>query len=332
MAGGIDWFRWHHGSVNDPKFRTVAKRAGARVGDVIAMWAFVLEHASASAVRGNHGNLDFESIDDALGMPEGTAEAIHTAMVAKDLLGEDGSVTAWDRRQPKRERDPAPTPADAPQPKTSTERSREHRARKAGITPSEAMQRPATPCNASDDPETPRGEESREEAVSKPSASHPRGKRGGGERFAEFWLAWPKSERKQDKAKCMEHWERHGLDMLAEIILGDVRVKRGTTKWTEGYIEAPLVYLRNRRWEDGVEPDGGDPGAAAAPWWDAPAGIRAKGVELGLGDWDRDAWEQGRGGDAWPTYRAKVFKAAGHRTADAGVVQSMTGVLKAVAA
>ncbi len=25
MAGGIDWFRWHHGSVTDPKFQLIAK-------------------------------------------------------------------------------------------------------------------------------------------------------------------------------------------------------------------------------------------------------------------------------------------------------------------
>ncbi len=47
MAGGIDWFRWHHGSVTDPKFQLVAHRAGVRLGDVMVVWAFVLENASA---------------------------------------------------------------------------------------------------------------------------------------------------------------------------------------------------------------------------------------------------------------------------------------------
>ena len=27
MAGGIDWFRWHHGSVTDPKFQLVARKS-----------------------------------------------------------------------------------------------------------------------------------------------------------------------------------------------------------------------------------------------------------------------------------------------------------------
>ena len=94
--------------------------------------------------------------------------------------------------------------------------------------------------------------------VSKASPSHP----PKGEHFAEFWEAWPRNERKQDKAKSLEHWTRHNLDAIAETILADVRTKRATTKWLEGYIEAPLIYMRGRRWEDGVEPDGGNPSAA----------------------------------------------------------------------
>lgn len=86
--------------------------------------------------------------------------------------------------------------------------------------------------------------------LSKPTASHPL--LGG---FGDFWLAWPKNERKQDKAKCLDHWKRHSLDDIAEQIVADIRVKRGTAKWSEGFVEAPLVYLRGKRWEDGVEPE-----------------------------------------------------------------------------
>lgn len=77
------------------------------------------------------------------------------------------------------------------------------------------------------------------------------------DRFEEFWLAWPKSERKHDKAKCREMWKTKRLDDCADQILGDVKAKRGTAKWREkkpdggDYIEAPERYLRNRRWEDG---------------------------------------------------------------------------------
>lgn len=46
MAGGIDWFRWHHGSATDPKFRLVAKRASARTSEVLAVWFMLLERSS----------------------------------------------------------------------------------------------------------------------------------------------------------------------------------------------------------------------------------------------------------------------------------------------
>lgn len=86
--------------------------------------------------------------------------------------------------------------------------------------------------------------------------------KGGPERFEDFWLAWPKNDRKQDKAKCLELWSRGKLDAVAEAVIADVKAKRGTRKWQDGFIEAPLVYLRNRRWEDGGT-DGGD----ASDWW-----------------------------------------------------------------
>jgi len=78
--------------------------------------------------------------------------------------------------------------------------------------------------------------------------------KGAAVRFEEFWLAWPKSERKQDKAKCLVLWTAGKFDVLADTILADVKAKRGARKWQEEggkYIEAPERYLRNKRWEDG---------------------------------------------------------------------------------
>lgn len=76
---------------------------------------------------------------------------------------------------------------------------------------------------------------------------------GGGEedRFLEFWECWPENERRQDKAKCRAKWSRDKLGLLADQILSDVSAKKRTEKWRSGYVEAPLVYLNNRRWEDG---------------------------------------------------------------------------------
>lgn len=174
MAGGIDWFRWHHGSVTDPKFQLVARKARASLPDVLAVWAYVLEKASAAAERGVFGQIDAEALDCLFGFPDTetrTADILN-ALAARGLIA-DGRVTAWECRQPKRERDPAPLPADAPAPLTSTERSRIHRAKRnhaepdaamqRHAEPDEAVQRHATPCNASNGQATPREEERREE-------------------------------------------------------------------------------------------------------------------------------------------------------------------------
>lgn len=87
---------------------------------------------------------------------------------------------------------------------------------------------------------------------------------GGGFRFEEFWAAWPKGERKQDKVNCAKKWKARGLDAMTDAILADIAVKRKTEKWLGGFIEAPLVYLNGRRWEDGVEPAGTGEAASAA--------------------------------------------------------------------
>ena len=93
-------------------------------------------------------------------------------------------------------------------------------------------------------------QENKVKTISQPTVAHPPA--GGlSASFIEFWTAWPAGERKQDKAKCAKHWKLKHLDDAASAVLADVRSKRGTTKWADGYIESPLVYLHGRRWEDG---------------------------------------------------------------------------------
>ncbi|MBD8654144.1 hypothetical protein IFT68_00705 [Oxalobacteraceae sp. CFBP 13730] len=157
MANGIDWFRWHHGSVNDPKFGLVARKASARVGDVIAVWALILEQASANTERGLFGTIDCEATDFLLGADDGTTARILEAMQGRALVDGD-RVTRWEERQPKRER------VD----NTGTERKRQQRERDkansgsdAGVTSGHAMSHQVTP----------REEERREENNNDDSAS-----------------------------------------------------------------------------------------------------------------------------------------------------------------
>jgi hypothetical protein len=72
--------------------------------------------------------------------------------------------------------------------------------------------------------------------------------------FDDFWGCWPKNDRKQDKGKCESKWKHDDLDESVEAILRDVKAKKKTRKWLDGYVEAPLVYLNNHRWQDSDMP------------------------------------------------------------------------------
>ena len=129
MSGSMQWFRWHHGSVTDPKFNLVARRAGATLPEVLAVWAFLLETASASAERGHYGEIDCEAVDCLFSMDEGKTEAIVAQMQQRGLI-EGGSVSNWDKRQPKREDDTANE-------RKRRQREREHELRMAASVTSE---------------------------------------------------------------------------------------------------------------------------------------------------------------------------------------------------
>lgn len=163
MAGGMDWFRWHHGTVNDPKFRLVARRAGVRVGDVIALWGLLLEQASANVDRGHPGDVDWESVDLALDLPDGGTKAIFAAMLDRNLITRStGRITRWEARQPKRE--------DS----TAAERKRLQRERDAaghGVTESDVTQGHAQDGAGHAESLQKRGEEKREEDSSLRSKS-----------------------------------------------------------------------------------------------------------------------------------------------------------------
>lgn len=123
----------------------------------------------------------------------------------------------------------------------------------------------------------------------------------GGIRFDEFWECWPQSERKQDKKKCREKWLSSKLDALADKIFADIAARKAGHKWSDPqYIEAPLVYLNNARWEDGFTPM---PAATKnVQWWTSDASVIAKGESLGL---------RARPGESMDSFKGRVSAAAG---------------------
>ena len=144
----MEWFRWFEGSTTDPKFAVVARRTGYPVAFVIAVWAQLLERASASKERGCIDGYDCEGADVFLGLPDGAACAIEQALKDKGLIDEY-RVCKWEQCQVKREREPE-------QPGSSTGRVREHRTRKQAETDGNDQQQDEMPCNAMKRPATTR--------------------------------------------------------------------------------------------------------------------------------------------------------------------------------
>lgn len=82
-------------------------------------------------------------------------------------------------------------------------------------------------------------------------------------RFDEFWENWPGSQRKVAKAECQKRWKARRLDSVADQILGHVVAMRQTKQWQDGFEPAPLTYLNQKRWEDGIQ---ADLGPDEQPW------------------------------------------------------------------
>lgn len=155
----MDWLKWWHGTVTDPKFQRVARISGACVAEVLAVWACLLECASAvsdapvtacdatcddcdacddDVTRGNVTRFDCDDHDVLLGFADGKTTAIVTAMTARGLI-ENGRIARWDDRQPNG-RESSRKRRDS-----STERTRAYRQRMKGKSPVTPSDAPVTP-------------------------------------------------------------------------------------------------------------------------------------------------------------------------------------------
>lgn len=166
MTWTAHWFRHHHGTVNDPKWGTVLAKCHAmsrhvtpnsttdenvtmgvcriRKSDILAVWSTMEELASASDVRGTMQGWSVDDVATNLGLTEAEVDLIYTAMQGKVLEGL--RLLAWDKRQPKREREDA----------TAAKRKAKQR---ENVTPSHAKSHQSSPGHTMSPTEERRGEE-----------------------------------------------------------------------------------------------------------------------------------------------------------------------------
>jgi hypothetical protein len=179
----MDWVRLYHDTPTDPKWRVIARRSGQRLGDVLAVWVFVLCNASCNTMkRGVTHNLVSDDIAAAFDMEPESVTAILDAMEGKVI--KNGVLTGWENRNPKRE-------------DSSTERVRKFR---------------ETHCNAVKRTETldKIREDKKEEDSLSDKSDPPKPKRARkeySETFEAFWKAYP-TDKIMSKSEAFKSWNK----------------------------------------------------------------------------------------------------------------------------
>lgn len=73
--------------------------------------------------------------------------------------------------------------------------------------------------------------------------------------FAEFWDSWPASVRKVARKQCATKWQRKGFNAQLPAIVAHVEAMKQSKQWRDGFEPAPLTYLNQERWGDGLPAD-----------------------------------------------------------------------------
>ncbi len=95
------WLRLWHDMPTDPKWRTIAKVSGQRIGDVIAVYTHILVCASNATERGRTQSFNCEDVASAIDVDTEQVEQIVAAMQGRVLDGD--LVKGWETRQVARE-------------------------------------------------------------------------------------------------------------------------------------------------------------------------------------------------------------------------------------
>jgi hypothetical protein len=80
--------------------------------------------------------------------------------------------------------------------------------------------------------------------------------------FERFWAAWPRSDRKGAKSKCLQIWNKSYCDTCVDQIVKHIEWLKTTDQWRKdngAFIPAPLVYLNQQRWDGAEIPDSFNP-------------------------------------------------------------------------
>lgn len=269
------WLRLWHDMPTDPKWRTIAKASGQRIGDVIAVYTHLLVDASTNASeRGRTHSYNCEDVASALDLETEDVAAIVGAMEGRVIDG--GRLKGWRKRQVERE-------------DGSAERAREWRERKR------------TRVNASDRPGTPDTDTDTDKEKEK---TPPTGGGGGPSTPAG-------SVCKAIRARGMADVSPSN-PILIELVGKGIPVetfeaaadKCLQAKPPKGF--AYLLGIVKRELAEAATIASGA-GMPVKAWDTDRPSIEAKGIELGLGKWNENDLSVNR--ETFPAYTERVRKA-----------------------
>lgn len=254
----MDWYRTYAGTATDPKWVLVARIAGTIPGVVASVWGALLDHASQNDPRGSVADFDCEVLAAFYGYEPETVAAVVDAMRGRGMIDADGMLTAWAKRQPKRERDDD----------LSTERTRRFKERQKAQavanapdgTPEPTDEGAGTPRNATERLEESRGDKRTTPPVSPPNRGRTRKGRPSNHppytaEFEEAWKTLPPRSGNDPKPDAFRAWSaRLGEGVpAAEIIDGAERYGRyceATGKaGTEFVMQGARFFGPSRPWE-----------------------------------------------------------------------------------
>lgn len=290
----MKWFRWYHGTVDDRKWLVVSRYCGQSRAVVLAVWCALLEFASQAEERGSIAAFDCESLDALLGVEDGVCAAVMQAFVRKGLVS-GGRLTAWERRQPRREDEDAAErqrrrrqrlalpPAQAVSPDCTADSGADAAEETFPVIPAEyeechTVSRTVTPCHAP--------EEDTEKSISfsppPPSSSPipaadaaplprvdaaresvPPPAEEGDMGFQQLVAAYPAAH-VAPRAEALDIWRRLGRGNARP---GLPRLLQGLALWRDSslwrkedgrYIPKLANFLRRRMWEDAPPASGED--------------------------------------------------------------------------
>jgi hypothetical protein len=99
MRPKISWYKVLSGMTQDTKLAVVARRAGFRRGEVLAVWMTLLDCASLASPRGNVRGIDPEEIAATLECDTAAVASVMDALREKKMILPDGRLAGWDKNE-----------------------------------------------------------------------------------------------------------------------------------------------------------------------------------------------------------------------------------------